>query len=82
MKNKCNLPWFVMENRQDRGKTTDIVRERRAIVMCVSFMAMVGGLLALSAAYCRPALVVIVCLGFALGMFTLAKTVFNYCKGE
>lgn len=82
MKTKCNLPWFVLENRADRGKVTDVMRERRAIVMCVVFMVLVGGLLALSAAYCRPVLVAMVAVGFIIGMATMVRTVFYYCKGE
>ena len=82
MKNKCNLPWFVLNNRQDPEKTTNVVRERRAIVMCVAFMVLIGGLLALSAAYCRTVFNVIMICGFLVGFATMIKTVFLYCKGE
>ena len=82
MKNKCNLPWFVLNNRQDSGKTTNIVRERHAIVMCVVFMVLICGLLALSAAYCRIVFNVIMICGFLIGFASMIKTVFLYCKGE
>lgn len=78
MKNKSGIPWFVFNNRDMGKERVSITRERRAIILTVCIGVMFGCLSALTAAYCRPAFVVLVCGHSTIGFFAVMRFIFEY----
>ena len=78
------IPWFVFNNRTDRNPASshDLIQHRRAVVLTVCFMVMLGCLLALAAGYCPPAFYVVLSVLATIGAGSLFRAVYRYTRGD